>query len=282
MIFNYDNESKRFDLKKSNAKEKVFGDKMIFEIPKKKIKVLKTFEAFIKYFPNIANYQISHKKNPFDIIKELSINVKIMNYLNIISEYLVKEKVIENNLDIYYEKLTNYIFSEIYEKLYPPKPFEMDNKIFDKSKSLSWIEPKNIFEKEYVFDNILPDILKEFERINLVKTPNKKLNCIEKIYKLIISLIRLNEGEDYNVGIDDITPIFFYIIIKAHPFRIFSDIEYIKVFLNGDYVNKHSLIHLEVLSIKILNSDSRDYNISEVEYEKKCKEAMINNKNNEN
>ena len=194
----------------------------------------------------------------------------------------MKEKVIGKNLYIYNEKITNYIFNEIYEKLYPPKPFEMDNKIFDKSKSLSWIEPKNIFEKEYVFDNILPDILKEFERINLVKTPNKKLNCIEKIYKLIISLIRLNEGEDYNVGIDDITPIFFYIIIKAHPFRIFSDIEYIKVFLNGDYVNKHSLIHLEVLSIKILNSDSRNYNISEVEYEKKCKEAMINNKNNEN
>ena len=133
---------------------------------------MKTIEAFIRYFPNIANYQISHKKNSFERINELSINKKIMNYLNIIREFLVKEKVIENNHDIYYEKITNY------EKLYPSEPFEMDNKIFDKSKSLSWIEHKNILEKEYNFDNILPDILKEFEKINLVKTLKEKLNSI--------------------------------------------------------------------------------------------------------
>ena len=77
MIFNYDNECKRFDLKKSNVKEKVFEDKMIYETPKKKAKVFKTIEAFIRYFPNIANYQISHKINSFEIIKELSINEKI-------------------------------------------------------------------------------------------------------------------------------------------------------------------------------------------------------------
>ena len=36
MIFNYDNKCKRFDLKKSNAKEKDFGNKMIYEMQKKK------------------------------------------------------------------------------------------------------------------------------------------------------------------------------------------------------------------------------------------------------
>ena len=109
MIFNYDNECKRFNLKKSNIKEKVFGNKNIYQIFTKK-KVLKTIEAFIRYFPNIANYKISHKKNSFERIKELSINEKIMNYFNTIREYLVKEKVYENYLDIYNEKITNYIF----------------------------------------------------------------------------------------------------------------------------------------------------------------------------
>ena len=180
---------------------------------RKKIKVLKTIETFIRYLPNIANYQISHKINSFEIINELSINKKVMNYLNIIREILVKEKVIENNHDIYYAKITTYIFNKIYEKLYPPQSFEMDNKIFDKSKNLSWIEPKNILEKEYIFDNILPDILKEFEKINLVKTSKEKLNSIGNIPQFIESLIKLNEGKDKEVGFDDIGPIINYIFI---------------------------------------------------------------------
>ena len=36
MIFNYDNECKRFDLKKSNVKEKRFGNKKIYQIFTKK------------------------------------------------------------------------------------------------------------------------------------------------------------------------------------------------------------------------------------------------------
>jgi hypothetical protein len=203
-----------------------------------KKKVLKTIKAFIRYFPNIAIYQIFHKINSFEIIKELSINKTIMKYFNTIREYLVKEKVYENYLDIYNEKITNYIFIHIYEKLYPSEPFEMDNKIFDKSKSLSWIEPINIFEKEYVFDNILPDILKEFEKINLVKTSKEKLNCIDIIFKFIESLIKLNAGEDKKVECDDIGPIINYIFIKGRPFRIFSDIQFIKCFSNNNIIMK--------------------------------------------
>ena len=166
MIFNYDYESKGFDLSKSNVKEKAFGEKMFYEIPKKKIKVIKTIESFIRYFPNIAEYQISQKIEPFDIIKELSINKKIMNYLHIIFDYLRKEKLADYyELDLFKEKMANYIFSKIYEKLYPPKPCDRDKKIFDKTMSFSWVEVKNIITNDYICDNILLDILDKFNQI---------------------------------------------------------------------------------------------------------------------
>ena len=165
MIFNYDAESKRFDLTKSNLKKKVFGDKMIYEIPKKKRKVMKTIEAFTKYFQDLSEYQISCKNNPFEIIKELSIYEKIENYSDIIFEYLKKGKNKDyKELYIYKEKIMNYIFNKIYDKIYPTLPCEMDNEKFYKLISLSWVEPQYFLgNKDYAFDNILPDILNKFE-----------------------------------------------------------------------------------------------------------------------
>ena len=96
MIFNYDYESKGFDLSKSNVKEKAFGEKMFYEIPKKKIKVIKTIESFIRYFPNIAEYQISQKIEPFDIIKSDTFkprlkSTSLQNWYNLTYSSLLNE-----------------------------------------------------------------------------------------------------------------------------------------------------------------------------------------------
>ena len=68
---------------------------------------------------------------------------------------------------------------------------------------------------------MLPDILNEFKKINLVKTPYRKYNCLKTIIQYINSLIKFNEGLDKkNIGEEDVTLILNYIFIKAHPFKI--------------------------------------------------------------
>ena len=52
----------------------------------------------------------------------------------------------------------------------------MDNKKFYKLMSLSWVEPQYFLGKnDYIFDNILPDILNKFEQINIAKVPKEKI-----------------------------------------------------------------------------------------------------------
>ena len=98
---------------------------------------------------------------------------------------------------------------------------------------LSWVEPHLVVEKEYIYDNILPDILNQFNKIVKVKTPLKKLKCIREIFELIQSLIQFNEGESKNIiGSDDITPVLNYAFIKASTFRIYTDLEFVKIFLD--------------------------------------------------
>ena len=82
------------------------------------------------------------------------------------------------------------------------------------------------------------DILNEFDKISIAKTPNQKLNCIKKIMTDIINLIKFNEGVDKDVegvdkdvGEDDIAPVLSYVFVNAQTFKIYADIEFIKIFL---------------------------------------------------
>ena len=128
--------------------------------------------------------------------------------------------------------------NKIYEKIYPPEPDDKDNKIYKKTIQLSCVDPYFIVEKDYTYDTLLPDIINEFKQINIVKSPYRKYYYILKIKEYIKSLVQFNEGLDKEVGADDITPVLNFVFIKSHPFRIYTDIEFTKLFLkNTDYVN---------------------------------------------
>ena len=120
--------------------------------------------------------------------------------------------------------------NKIFEKIYPSNPDEKDINIFKKIKSLSWVEPNLLMNKNYKLDRILPGIINEFKQINIVKNPYKKINYMKSIIEIIQNIIKFNEGEDKYVGVENVGDILNYMFIKANPNRIYSDIEYVKIF----------------------------------------------------
>ena len=249
----------------------------IYEESKKKFISLKTIEAFTRYFPNLSKYQLMQGINPLDIIKTLSINTKFNNYFDIIKEKILKHDIIDDNKyeNIYKDKIKDYIMNKLYEKIYPPEPDDLDSKLFKKSMYLSWVEPNLIVDGKdyYIYDIILPDILNEFIKINVSKTPYKKFECIKRIIQYIVSLIKFNEGIDKNPGAEDITPILAYVFIKGHPFRIFTDIEFIKIFLENCSDKDVNLANFESICNLILNSNYKTFNLTPDEFSKKCADA---------
>ena len=278
--FKYDDEGEKyFKLQKSKLQNKDFEDKIIYEGHKKKS--FKTIEVFTRYFPNLNIYQELQDKNPLDIIKELSINEQIITYFEIIKEKAIKKNVIELKKydSLYSENIKDYIMNKIYDKIYPLVANDKDNQIFQKTIELSWVEPQLIIKKDYIFDNVLPDILNEFKQINIVKNPFKKLNSIRKIMEYVNSLIKFNEGEDKEIGAEDITPVLNYVFIKAKPLRIFSDIEFTKLFCENGGQFENSLVNFESICLAIINSSNKNFNLSYEEYKQKCDEARTNNIN---
>ena len=62
-------------------------------------------------------------------------------------------------------------------------------------------------------------------KLDQEKTPYDKLKCIASAHKIINNCIKFCSGKDENAGADELSPIFQYIIIKAKPKRIFSNIK---------------------------------------------------------
>ena len=108
------------------------------------------------------------------------------------------------------------------------------------------------------------------------------MNCLNNILALIINLIKFNEGEDKEeLGADDITPILSFAAIKAQPYKIFTDIEFIRLFSDNNGENINSLINIENIYNSIIDYSEKNLNVTKEEYDKNCQAAMKENEKKE-
>ena len=283
-----DEEEKIFELKKSNINKKAMKDIDILKNEKNEKVIFKTVASFVRYFPDLNKYQDKMDINPFQIISELSINIKIFDYFDIIKSCFIHDRnCSEEDYETFFEeKIKNYIMNKIYKKIYPREIEYEDSKLFEKTMHLSWVEPNMIIPGDTTLDaldNILPDILEEFKKLNKATSPYTKLKCVKKIFEYISIIVKFNdggEGENREIGAEDVTPYLNYVLIRACPVRIISDIKFIKFFLKNEGKFEYDFLNVEMMCKNILESTYKNFHISESEYIKKCNEAIANNKNN--
>ena len=106
----------------------------------------------------------------------------------------------------------------------------LDKNFYMKTKSIGWVTP-NMLEIKCISIEQLYFTQKCIERLDEAISVNDKLNCIREAHASLNNVIKFSFGNDSDAGQDEITPIFQYIIIKAQPHRIYSNIYYIKSFL---------------------------------------------------
>ena len=276
-------------MRKSNINKKYFKDSDILEYPKDDKFIFKTVLSFSKYFPDLNVYQDAMDINPLKLIEVLFLNTKLFNYFNIIKSYFIQEnKDCEPNTydQIYDEKIKNYVMNRIYKKIYPREIENNDSKLFEKTMHLSWVEPQMLIPQDITMDEldkVLPEILEEFKKLNKANSPFIKFKCFKKIFDFILYLINFNdegEGKKRELGAEDIAPYLNFVLIRACPVRIFTDIEFVKLFMKDQDNLPYDLLNVNAMCKKILDSTFKEYNVSENDYIKKCNEAIINNKSN--
>src|SRR6218665_2777939 len=77
-----------------------------------------------------------------------------------------------------------------------------------------------------------PSAQRELQLMSVYKTALKKVECIERCCKHIITL--LNAADSAVPAADDLLPVLIFVVIKANPMSLLSTIQYVNAFLTED------------------------------------------------
>ena len=67
--------------------------------------------------------------------------------------------------------------------------------------------------------------IKELLEIDNSRTPSEKLDCMTETTKIMTNVLQLTANKDNPAGADETLPIFIYILLKAAPQRLYSNIK---------------------------------------------------------
>ena len=171
------------------------------------------------------------------------------------------------------EKIEDHILRQIYKDVFPTT-HEADNEFYIRTKSLEWVTPEQL-EIKKVYFNQLGFAISCIRKMDEARSVFDKINLIINAHTSINNTIKFSSGKDDDSGQDEMTPIFQYIILKAHPKRMYSNINYIKCFLGENLSDSKGFLlsQIESATSYINNINYEQLKIPQEEFNRKYDEA---------
>lgn len=158
-------------------------------------------------------------------------------YLQFLRDSITKHELFshysEDQLSEVCDDIENYIQKKIYKKVFPSQELERDNNFYDQCCRFEWVSPIHLeINKKYLNERLWNIAMCNLNKMDNEKSAVDKLKCVQGAYKILNNSINFCSGKDENAGVDDIIPILIYILLKSKPRRIFSNIHYVRTFMN--------------------------------------------------
>ena len=232
---------------------------------------------------NNANYKLKDFviQDIISIDRVYCIYKTMKMYMNLVKKK-IKEPVINvglfndltGNISEISEKIEDHILRQIYKDVFPPEQKE-DKDFYQRTKCLDWATPEQLDIKK-IYINQLGFAISSIRKMDDARSVLDKLNLLISAHTSINNTIKFSLGKDDDSGQDEMTPILQYIILKAHPKRMYSNINYIKCFLGDSNLSDSKgflLSQIESASSYINNLDYKHLKISKEEFDSKYENA---------
>ncbi|KAJ7522457.1 hypothetical protein O6H91_18G011600 [Diphasiastrum complanatum] len=181
------------------------------------------------------------------------------------------------------EGLEKYLMTKLFPRAFAPLPedAERDQKLYTKMSLLrQFLHPEHL-DIAPNFQNESSWLLaqKELQKINTYKAPRDKLVCILDCCRVINNLLlnAMMAKNDNPPGADDFLPVLIYVIIKANPPQLQSNLLYIQRFRHQSrLVSEAAYFYTNLVSAAsfIENLDAKSLSMDEREFEEKMKSAQ--------
>ncbi|KAH9832631.1 uncharacterized protein C8Q71DRAFT_261629 [Rhodofomes roseus] len=214
--------------------------------------------------------------------------VKLINdFLGFIAERMRETDVWKNASDAEFDnamegmeklvmnRLYDFTFTPAVVRMIPPRPVTVDDLERDRVLSqrialFKWIEPQHLDVPEGEgSEGFMMFAQQELLKVNHYKAPRDKLICILNSCKVIFGLLRHLHKEE---GADTFVPILIYVVLKANPPNLLSNVEFINRFRNPAKLQSEAGYYLSSLMGAVSFVETMDHtslsNITQEEFEK--------------
>ena len=264
---------------------------------KKENKKIPSHSYYIKDFINkfSDNNWLSDNIHKFKALSQLvkediirgnrnnQIYIALDKYMDIVKYYIryskknkdLFENITERELEEISQKIEDHILRKIYKFVYMETPIQSDKEFYEKTLCLDWIDPEQLeIKKAYVNQLGFAELC--IKKMTEAKSVFDKLDCIKDAHTNMNNTIKFSSGKNDDAGQDELTPIFQYLVIKAQPKRIYSDINYIKTFLGDTSLRGQEgflVTQMESATSFIMLIDYQQLKMSQEEYNEKINDA---------
>ena len=191
---------------------------------------------FIGDFPDFDEYK-EYCNNIFDLEEKVNASEVIYNYFSEMIKLIKEEKIIKKFdkkefIGFIYD-MENYLFTLLYDKLFPYESTKDDLFFYNKCSRLSFITPENVDEKIKTDKNLINTAVEYINDLDDELTPVDKIKIFGKVIEIIQNSIYFSSGKT-ELGVDDVLKPLIYTLIKAKPKNICSNYQYCELYLNTE------------------------------------------------
>ncbi|CAO1631577.1 unnamed protein product [Sympodiomycopsis kandeliae] len=228
-------------------------------------------------------------KKPYRTVDQIKL---IFDFLDFISERMrqctVWSKLSEAEFENAREAMEKLVMNRLYNFTFTPAvakegrwtpqtdDLERDRVLRERIELFSWLKEEHLDVPTGDHSRGFVEFaIQELLKINHYKAPRDKLICILNCCKVIFGLIRHMSSEE---NADTFIPVLIFVVLKASPEHLISNVEYIGRFRNPDKLSSESGYYLSSLMGATAFIETMDYsslsNISQEEFEKNVEEAV--------
>ncbi|KAG1045841.1 hypothetical protein G6F43_011217 [Rhizopus delemar] len=191
----------------------------------------------------------------------------------------VWKDVSEKEFDNAKEGMEKLVMNRLYNATFSPNTMddkEKDNILHHKISIFRWIREKHLdIPQTEDNESFLAFAESELLKMNNYKAPRDKLICILNCCKVIFGLIKHMNNEEG--GADVFLPLLIYVVIRANPPRLISNVQYISRFRHPDHLRAEAGYYLTNLmgAIEFIESmDIKSLSISKEEFDANIEKTM--------
>eukprot|EP00210_Caulerpa_lentillifera_P003884 g3711.t1 len=177
---------------------------------------------------------------------------------NEIHKHRLWPTISESDRYVLEEGVESYVVTKLYKRIFGryEEDVERDNILSSRLYALQFVSPSHLdIAPNIITNEAVLSVVREMQKINSYKPPRDKLSCILTCCQLIQELLH-SSGHDTSA--DSFMPVLNYVVIKAQPANLISNIEYIRRFRMKSKLVSYTDYYFTQLSASVFFIESAD------------------------